>query len=63
MKIDEKGLVIHEILVLNFYFWNVGLRLTNNAMDNSWEQMLLVGAKKANVRQKKKQQNHLATIF
>jgi hypothetical protein len=31
---------------LNFHFWNVGLGLTNDEMDNPWEQMLLVGAKK-----------------
>jgi uncharacterized protein YjcR len=30
---------------LNFYFWNIVLKLTNGEMGNSWEQMLLVGAK------------------
>jgi hypothetical protein len=35
-------------------------------MDNLWEQMLLVEAKKQNSEQMsdpKKQQNHLATVF
>jgi hypothetical protein len=54
MKTDEKGLVICEILVFKFYFWNVGLRLTNSEMGNPWEQILLVEAKKKNRVQTKK---------
>jgi hypothetical protein len=45
----------------NFYFWNVGLELTNGEMGNPWEQMLLIGAKKQ-MSDPKKQHNHLAMV-